>query len=166
MIIEDSLKTSHLNLTGVIQLGFTRECYDDFEIVFLSYRFVEGRLVRISITTNPYLIMAKQQEGEKFYFKAVKRIDAELCANEAIIFFNTKQHLFGVYTTRQALRRLHKYNPKLTTNDLSSILEQYNKWDNTREHIIQYNGLKYVSKRIIDLELDYYSLESFRNGKR
>lgn len=139
--------------------GFYRIGYngDNPEHCYLSYRLVDGKVVRVTITTNPWLIMSKQQKGETFVFVIVPKKNANYKANEEIISFNTGQHLFDVYTIRQALKRIHKHNQKFTELNLKEFLEIYNKDAGTNADIWRYGAKRYAPKGLVDTIVSFYS---------
>lgn len=145
----------------ILRNGFYREGYngDDMEHCYLSYRFVDGKVVRVTITSNPWLIMGKQEAGERFVFVKVSREEAQYLANRDIIYFQTGQHLFGVLTTRQALRRLHPLKPSLKVKDLYQMVKDYNRIFGLNESILRYGRFDYISKKIVEDNIDFIECE-------
>ena len=147
-----------MTIEEILEAGFYRDGFngDDPEHCFLSYRFINGKIVRVTITTNPWLIMSKQQKGERFIFVKVPVIDAEYIANAEIINHNTGQHLFSVYTIRQALKRIHKFNKRFKENNLREFIEIYNSDNGISAKIWNYGARVYAPKKIVDLIVKYY----------
>lgn len=153
MSTEEFIKTS----------GFKRADFD--EVIFLSFRFVNDCVNRVTLTRNPWQIMAKQESGEVFYFLPVQNeMDAKAIANRYIVKFATGQHLFGVYTINQALKRIRLYNPHFKAGDLYSFVQNYNKANNTSEAILCYGNRRYISKEVVEDIMDYFDFSNFRDS--
>lgn len=106
--------------------------------------------------------MANQEPGEVFYFLPIQNeIDAKAIANHYIVEFATGQHLFGVYTINQALKRIRLYNPQFKAVDLLSFVKNYNKANNTSEAIWCYGNRRYISKEVVEDIMDYFDFSNF-----
>ena len=147
-----------MTIEEILKAGFYRDGFngDDTEHCFLSYRYIDNKIVRVTITANPWLIMSKQQKGEKFIFVKVPVKDAEYIANAEIINHNTGQHLFSVYTIRQALKRIHKFNKRFNLYNLQKFIEIYNSNNGISAKLWNYGARVYAPKKIVDLIVKFY----------
>ena len=158
-----------MTITDIKLHGISRADYQGYEpdFCYLCYRLVdnETKVARVTITTNPWLIMAKQQKGEKFYFVKVRNIDAFHLANVEIAYYRTGQHLFNVLTLRQALKRFRKYDKNYSREMLQQLLDTYNKDNGTKECIITYGTRTYIPRNIVEDMVSYMDFNKWRNER-
>ena len=162
-----TLDVNHLDEHDILSNGIQFDGYDGVYdgYLFICYKFVGSRVVRITLVTNPLLHMSKQHEDERFVYKASDILDVTRMANEAIIEFQTGQPLLGCMTIRQAILAIRKIEPNFSVDNFQPWLEVHNKYKYTKEKIYSYGSKKYISKRVVKTIIDCLTFEKTRSAK-
>lgn len=156
-----------LSKDSILRLGCYREDYNGQspDIVFLCFKVnltKDYEIELVTIVTNPFLKMAKQEKGLRYYFLAVHIDLAQTLANDSIIKFNTGQRLFNAMTIRQAMYRIHRENPSFKKSELAERIQTYNEIHGKGEHLYTYCGIVWINKDVVQMIVDCENYENWR----
>lgn len=123
---------------------------------------VAGKVIRVGITRNPYLIAAKiPDKTHLILFRAESMEEAELLANNMIADIGTTgQRLFNVYTLGQAMYRLRRVSKNF---DIEEIIKSYNECVELDHKILSYCGKYWIHKNVIE---DHISIVEFLEERK